>query len=225
MKNFILTIIGILIISFVYSQEWNINGNSTTDTVNNFFGTTIKTSVIIKTDNIQRMKFNCLGLFNSIGQHEPTCALDVFGENYNNNYTGRNFRVTVPTTSPSIFSNTEFSALTIFDDPYFPGNSQKSLKSSLYSVQGAANYSGYFDGIIRCEGKASIGIMPSTTIQPVATLEIFGNAAPNFRVTGPWNSKFCKYTIKCLRQYFMYKRNIFDRSICRTRKGRLCGLI
>ncbi|MEP7196070.1 MAG: hypothetical protein ABI851_06080 [Saprospiraceae bacterium] len=58
---------------------WNLAGNSGTDSTNNFLGTTDKVPLILKTNNVERLRITENGRV-GIGTSKPTVALQVNGE-------------------------------------------------------------------------------------------------------------------------------------------------
>ena len=82
MKNKFLQLLILILITTisVNAQSWSLTGNSGTNTNTNFLGTTDKKTLVIKTNNIERMRVNSNGKI-GIGIINPKASLSVANSN------------------------------------------------------------------------------------------------------------------------------------------------
>lgn len=75
-----LLMVGILLSTLTFSQTWNTTGNSGTSSTNNFVGTTDVQDLVLKTNNIERMRVHSLGGVGIGTAPDPRLALNVQGQ-------------------------------------------------------------------------------------------------------------------------------------------------
>ena len=78
MKTKLLSL-AILASSLVSAQAWNVTGNSATNPATNFIGTTDVKDLVLKTNNLERMRLNSAGYVGISGAPEDGIALKVSG--------------------------------------------------------------------------------------------------------------------------------------------------
>ncbi|WP_185206604.1 cell wall anchor protein [Chryseobacterium sp. C3] len=74
-----LLLLAILASTLVPAQSWNLNGNSGTNSSNNFIGTLDSQDLVFKTNNLERMRFNSNGNIGIGGAPANDIALKVSG--------------------------------------------------------------------------------------------------------------------------------------------------
>lgn len=65
--------------SSIFAQSWNITGNSATDSSTNFLGTSDAKDLVLKTNNIERIRLNANGVVGITGASADGIALNVSG--------------------------------------------------------------------------------------------------------------------------------------------------